>query len=63
YTDGEDIILFDLDEKSIGELPVRLKALLSDKDRLLHIAWNGYKKALKNHTWDARVEQFLKMTV
>ena len=63
YTNGEDIVLFDIDDKSIAELPDRIKALLSDKDRLLHIAWNGYQNALKNHTWDARVEQFLRMTV
>ena len=63
YTDGEDIILFDLDDKSIAELPDRIKALLSDKDKLLHIAWNGYQNALKNHTWDARADQFLRMTV
>ena len=63
YTDGEDIILFDLSDESIRELPNRLKALLSDKDRLLHMAWNGYQKALKYHTWDARVKQFLEITV
>ena len=63
YTDGEDIILFDLSDESIRELPNRLKALFSDKDRLLHMAWNGYQKALKYHTWDARVKQFLEITV
>jgi hypothetical protein len=63
YTDGEDIILYDLSKESISELGSRLKAVLSDKDRLLHMAWNGYRKAMKYHTWDARVEQFLKMTV
>lgn len=63
YTDGEDIILFDPTEQGIAELPARIKALLSDKNRLLHIAWNGYQNALKNHTWDARADQFLRMTV
>lgn len=63
YTDGEDIIMFDLSDKSIAELPKRLKALLSDKDRLLHIAYNGYRNALEHHTWDARADEFLKMTV
>ena len=63
YTDGEDIIMFDLSDKSIAELPKRLKALLSDKDQLLHIAYNGYRNALEHHTWDARADEFLKMTV
>ncbi|RRF96416.1 MAG: glycosyltransferase family 1 protein [Lachnospiraceae bacterium] len=62
YTDGEDIVMFDLNDQSIKELPERIRALLSDKDRLLHIAYNGYLNALKNHTWDARAEQFLKLT-
>ena len=63
YTDGEDIIMFDLSDESITELPKRLKALLSDKDQLLHIAYNGYRNALEHHTWDARADEFLKMTV
>ena len=63
YTDGEDIVLFDISDEGIRELPDRLKALLSDRDRILHMAWNGYQDALKHHTWDARVEQFLEKTV
>lgn len=63
YSDGEDIILYDISSESISELIPRLKALLQDKERLLHMAWNGYQKALKYHTWDARVEQFLRLTV
>ncbi|MDD6550809.1 MAG: glycosyltransferase [Lachnospiraceae bacterium] len=63
YTDGDDIIMYDLSDESIAELPNRLKALLSDKDHLMHIAYNGYQNALAHHTWDTRAEEFIKMTV
>ena len=63
YTDGQDIILFDLSDESIGRLPKRIKALEAEPEKALHIAYNGYLKASREHTWDTRADQFLKMTL
>lgn len=57
FTDGEDIVLFDLER--IEQLPGKIKQLLSDGQKLEEISEAGYKKAREYHTWNARAEQFL----
>jgi len=60
FTDGEDILLFQL--TNLSALPAQLIALLSDNNRLQEIALNGYQKALIGHTWNQRAEQILKFS-
>lgn len=61
FTDGKDIILFDLSEESIHRLPDRIQALLDDNDTSQMIADNGYNKALHSHTWLQRAVELIKM--
>ena len=52
-TDQEaELLLFELDE--IECLPVMIKELLSDPDRMQQIADRGRQKAQAHHTWKAR---------
>ena len=47
-----ELLLFELDE--IERLPVMIKELLVDSDRMQQIADKGRQKALLDHTWKAR---------
>ena len=57
FKDNEEIVLFDLTR--IGELPQRIKALLSDDARRERIAEKAYDIAKNRHTWANRAEQLL----
>lgn len=53
YTPDEDLIVFRLNE--MGKLPGKLKKLLENNEKRQKIAENGWKKACRDETWDARV--------
>ena len=57
FTDGKDILLFDL--SNLDSLPEKIQELLSDNDRLQQIAQNGYQKAMQNHLWIHRAKHLL----
>lgn len=57
FTDGEDILLFDL--ARLTELPARIKELLADDVRRKQIAENGYRIAAERHTWGQRAKALL----
>lgn len=61
YTDGQDILIYDLTDKGIEELPKRIEVLLGDKDRLMEMAYNGMKKAQSQHTWKNRARTLIQM--
>ncbi|NBJ94861.1 glycosyltransferase family protein [Parablautia muri] len=58
FVDGEDIILFDLD--NLKGLPDRIRDLLVHEDKRKMIAEHGYQKA-QRHTWRDRAAQILEM--
>ncbi len=57
YKDGEDIILFDLDE--IDDLPHRIKELLKDDGKIARISDNAYNRAIAEDTWGERAKLLL----
>lgn len=57
FTDGEDILLFELSK--LDSLPERVLELLSNSERLNQIAQNGYRKAVQKHLWIHRAEYLL----
>ncbi len=57
FSDGEDILLFDLSQ--LDTLPKRVKELLSDPARLQQIAENGCQKAAARHLWLHRAKELL----
>lgn len=57
FVNGEEILLFDL--KQIDALPCRVKALLSNDEKLKGIAENGRKKAMEKHLWIHRAKELL----
>ncbi len=59
FVNGRDLVLFSL--KGINELPLLVKELLSDEERLWKIAFSGYEKARQNHQWKNRAEIFLQI--
>ena len=59
FVNGRDLVLFSL--KGIDELPLLVKELLSDEERLWKIAFSGYEKARQNHQWKNRAEIFLQI--
>lgn len=48
---------FDLMDTDIEELPNRLKALLSDADRMQQMADAGQELATREHTWQCRAQE------
>lgn len=56
YTD-EDLLTFSLEERE--KLPDKIKYLFDHEEYRKIIAQNGKEKALLQHTWDKRAEQFL----
>lgn len=50
-----ELLLFELDE--IERLPVMIKELLADSDRMQQIADKGRQKALSDHTWKVRAKE------
>lgn len=61
YVPDEDLIVFHLDE--LEKLPGKLKMYLEDDDKRRQIAENGWKKACRGETWDARVREIKKIFV
>lgn len=59
FCDGQDIVLFDLEQ--IQALPDKLGELLSDEEKCSRIAQAGYEKALKEHTWSNRAKRFMEI--
>lgn len=57
FTDGEEILLFDLAQ--LAGLPDRVKALLCDDTKRERIAEKGYRKASERHTWRQRAKTLL----
>lgn len=53
----QDLILFNLSD--LETLPTIVKELLSDSERLDKIAFNGYQKAVKQHSMIHRAKQLL----
>lgn len=45
---------------SIDEAEKQVLILLTDDKRRSEMAYNGYRKAIKAHTWDHRIQQILK---
>lgn len=56
YTDGSDIVFYDINRMEL--LPERLFSLLSDEAKLSSIANAGYKNAAKNATWETLGQRF-----
>ncbi len=57
FTNGEDLILFDLN--ALEALTYTIRNLLTSKDDLSRIGLNGYETAFQNHLWDNRAKQLL----
>lgn len=57
YSDGEDIILFDLED--IQSLPVRLKLILGNPSQIEEMARKARIKAEKTDTWEKVTDRFL----
>jgi hypothetical protein len=56
---GEEIVFYRLNK--LEKLPMLVKELLADQDRLQRIADRGYGKAREEHTWAARAEVLSKL--
>lgn len=52
FTDGKDIVMFELPQ--IDGLPATIKELLNNPERMQRIADEGFKSAVKSHTWEER---------
>lgn len=57
FVNNQDLVLFDL--QNINTLPGTIQSLLKSHELLNSITKHGYSKALKNHQWSNRSEQFL----
>ena len=59
FTDGEEILMFDLE--NLEGLTERVKWLLANPEKRESMAEQGYEKAKQFHTWNCRAEKLLKM--
>ena len=59
FLNGDDIILFEL--RQIYRLPVRVRELLADDEKLREIAENGRKKVIDRHLWSNRAKMLLEI--
>lgn len=59
YKDGEDIVLFDLEE--IALLPQRINDLQKKTGEIEKMSQRAYEKAAKNETWEIRARDFIKL--
>ena len=59
FLNGDDIILFEL--RQIDRLPVRVRELLADDEKLREIAENGRKKVIDRHLWSNRAKMLLEI--
>lgn len=55
---GEDLIVYDKNKPE--EAAMQILKLLKDTDRIEWIAENGYQKTQKLHTWDQRIQKFVR---
>lgn len=55
---GKDLIRYDKNKPE--EAAQQILGLLKDIDRLEYIAENGYQRVLKTHTWDQRIQNFVR---
>ncbi len=58
YTNGKDVLLFSLDR--LQNLPLLIETNLQKEAQLQHIAENGFRKTLKEHTWEYQTDKVLK---
>lgn len=59
FTDGEDILLFDL--ARLEALPSYVKSLLASPGRLDEIAKRGFRRATEKHLWIHRARELLSL--
>lgn len=57
FCDGEDIVLFSAER--LDQLVMKIQYLLHHDDEREKIAYAGYEKALREHTWRNRAEELL----
>lgn len=57
FADGEDIVFYSLEHRE--ELPEQIRGLLLGKEAE-RIAENGYRRAVRRHTWGVRAQELLK---
>ena len=53
------MIIFDLEH--LEDLPGKIKNVLGDEEKRCRMAESGREKTRREHTWDKRAEQFLKL--
>lgn len=61
FKDGEDIVLFDLEQCDSLAEQIEWYLKPQNKESLIKVAEAGRKKALAEHTWDNRAIEFLDM--
>lgn len=59
YSDGEDIIIFDLED--IDVLPKRIKEVLNDDKKLQEMTEKAYSKTKEKDSWRTKAEEFLQI--
>lgn len=57
FVNGEDLLMFDLG--NLQELPGQIRELLGNGEKRKQMAENGYRKALRQHTWQQRAGKIL----
>lgn len=57
FVSGKDLLMFDLGHPE--ELPGQIRAVLDDEEKRKGIAENGYRKAVRYHTWRQRAGKIL----
>lgn len=58
FRDGEELLLYDLEQLDI--LPERIQSVLADETKRQAMAQAAYDKAIRQHTWKTRAEEFLR---
>ena len=57
FNEGEEFIAFE----SKDDMLVKIDYLLTHEDERKEIAENGYKRIVKDHTYDARIKEMLSL--
>ena len=52
FSDWQDVIFYEYSDRN--RLPEQIMELLNSKSRLIKLSENGYRKAKKSHSWQAR---------
>jgi spore maturation protein CgeB len=58
FSNNVDIVFYRRD--NMERLPQIIEQIFDSPERLEHIAWKGYQKALSEHTWHIRVEDLIR---